>query len=73
MPAVDQQVVDVDRRKVDKMFVSHPPTMVRYTAATPPLLLALQQKRIITSDLQYIQSNEGNSVPRRTNISPTKQ
>ncbi len=55
MPAVDQPVVEVDRREVDKMSVSHLSTMAWSRAATLSSFikltqqqLALQEKRTIT-------------------------
>ncbi len=39
-PAVDQPFVEVDGKEVDKMECFHSPTLVWYTAATPPLLLS---------------------------------
>jgi hypothetical protein len=62
MPAVDQPFVEVDGKEVDKMLMFHFSTLAWYTAATLPLLSslhnnnkALQEKRIINDDLQYIQ------------------
>jgi hypothetical protein len=59
------------------MFVSHSPTMAWFPAATLPSFIKLIQdkqlyKKIghLHDEIQYVQSNEGNSVPRRTNISP---
>ncbi len=53
------------------MFVSHSPAMVRSPAATLPSFIkltqqnkALQEKRTIESDLQYIQWDRGSSVPK---------
>jgi hypothetical protein len=44
MPAVDQPIVEVDERKVDKMFASHLPTMAWSPAATLPSFISLNNK-----------------------------
>ncbi len=59
------QLVGWIEGKWNKMLCVHSPTMAQFTAATPPLLLALQehsalqQKRIIHDEIQYIQRIEG--------------
>jgi hypothetical protein len=64
------QLVGWIERKWNKMFSIHFPTAPRFTAATPPLLLALQvqtalqQKKIIKDDLQYIQTMQGTQFPK---------
>jgi hypothetical protein len=62
MPPVDQPVVEVDERKVDKMLASHLPTMAWSPAATLPSFIklqqeqsALQEKRTIHDEIQYLQ------------------
>jgi hypothetical protein len=71
MPAVDQPLVEVDGREVDKMLVTHLPTMAWSQLPPCHLLLslnnktlALQEKRIIQDDLQYVHKERGNSVPK---------
>jgi hypothetical protein len=60
--------------------MSHSPTMAWSAAAMLPSFIklkqqqqALQEKRTIKGDLQYIQWNRGNSVPKRTNVGPNKR
>ncbi len=71
MPAVDQPLVEVDGREVDKMLVFHFSTMARSQLPCCPLLLsfkqqqtALQEKRTITGDLQYVHIMEGTQFPK---------
>ena len=61
MPAVDQPVVEVDERKVDKMLASHLPTMAWSPAAPLPSFIKLKQNNqlykkrgILHGDLQYV-------------------
>ncbi len=69
-PAVDQPLVEVDGRKVDKMFSFHFSTMAWFTAATLPLLLSftsqnsLYNKRGISTMIYSIYTTRGNSVPK---------
>ena len=79
MPAVDQPLVEVDRREVDKMLLFHLPTMAWSLAATLPSFIKLTQdkqlykKRGQMNTMKYSYTKErGNSVPIRTKISPTK-
>ncbi len=60
-PAVDQPLVEADGREVDKMFSFHFSTMAWSPAAMLPSFIklkqqqmALQEKRTINDDLQYI-------------------
>ncbi len=75
-PAVDQPLAEVDGRKVDKMLVSHLSTMAWFTAATLPSFIklnkkySLYKKRGQTKVIYSIYNNEGNAVPKRTNVSP---
>jgi len=71
MPAVDQPFVEVDGMEMDKMFSFHFSTMARSTAATLPSFIklkqqqtALQEKRTITGDLQYVHIMEGTQFPK---------
>ncbi len=70
MPAVDRPVSGVDGRKVEQGGVCSLSTMARSPAATLPSFIsftrntALQQKRTIKGDLQYIQTIEGTQFPK---------
>jgi hypothetical protein len=80
MPAVDQPLVEVDRREVDKMLVSHLPTMAWSPAATLPSFIKLQtmtnsftRKEDYNGYFTVCTYDRGNTVPKRTKVSPTKE
>jgi len=62
--------VEVDGKEVDKGVVIPLSTMAQSPAATLPSFIsftrntALQQKRTIKGDLQYIQTIEGTQFPK---------
>jgi hypothetical protein len=67
---VDQPVVEVDRREVDKMFVFLFSTMAQSPAAMLPSFIslhkqqALQEKRTnVHDEIQYIQAMKGTQFP----------
>ncbi len=71
MPAVDQPVVEVDRREVDKMLVFHFSTMAWSPGATLLSFIqltqqqwALQEKRTLYDDLQLYIKKEGTWFPK---------
>jgi hypothetical protein len=68
---VDQPFVEVDEREVDKMLMFHFSTMAWSHSCHTALFykpkqqqLALQEKRTINDDLQYIQRKEGTEFPK---------
>jgi hypothetical protein len=62
---VDQPLVEVDGREVDKMLF-HLPTMAWFTAATLPLLLSFTRNSAYTrkEEIQYVQTMKGTQFPK---------